>query len=76
MGPIEEDVCLLGSRMGHPKGARTVVLSSNGMIYLIVLSFGFLQLCINAMPIAGPMGPCDMRWGEALAPCAPWLRHC
>ena len=50
MGPVEEDVGAHGSRMGHPEGARTVALSSNGLIYLIVLSFVFLHLCINDMP--------------------------
>ena len=52
MGPVEEDVGPNGSRMGHPEGARIVVLSSNDMIYLIVLSFVFFfsQLSMSCRP--------------------------
>ena len=59
MGPLEEDVGPHGIRMGHPEDARTVVLSSNGMIYLIVLPFGFLQSCINGMPALWGPPTCD-----------------
>ena len=59
MDTVEEDVGPHGSRMGHPEGARTVVLSSNGMIYLIVLSFGFLQSCVNTMPALWGPPACD-----------------
>ena len=51
MSSLEEDVGPHGSRMGHHEGARTVELSSNGMIYYIGVYFGFLQLCINGMPV-------------------------
>ena len=58
MGPLEEDVGPHGSRMGHREGARTVALSSNGMIYLIVLFLGFLQLCVNGMPALWGLPTC------------------
>ena len=57
--PLEEDVGPRESRMGHPEGARNVELSSNVMIYLTVLSFGFLQLCINAIPALWCLPTCD-----------------
>ena len=55
-----------GSRMGPPEGARTVVLSSNGTIYLIVLSclLGFFN-CVSMA--CRPYGPPDMRWGGGRA---------
>ena len=60
MDRLEEDVGPHGSRMDHSEGARTVVLSSNGMIYLIVLYSEFVQLCRYHWH-AGPTGPpiCD-----------------
>ena len=72
---------------GPPEGTRTVILSSNGTTDSIVLSFEFLQLCINGRPaLLGPYigrplfwAP-DMRWvgGGGTCPACPpsWLRHC
>ena len=57
-----------------PEG--TVVLSSNGTIYLIVLScllFCFLSVVYQWH--AGPLGSPDMRWGARAPVPPPWLCH-
>ena len=64
MDPLEQGMGPHGSRMGHHEGARTVELS------LICLCFFFVSSVMYQWH-ADPMGPSDLRWGEALAPCAP-----
>ena len=60
---------------GPNEGARTVILSSNGTTDSMVLSFEFLQWCINGMPALSGRRHA-MRGGHVPRVPSPWPRHC